>query len=78
MILDTSPRDSESRDDSYPYKERHGTSVIEEASRLVVSRAQPMDNADLDPHWRKDVRAQFATYALRELRGDDLREIRLR
>jgi 4-hydroxybenzoyl-CoA reductase subunit beta len=52
--------------------------VIEEASRLVASRAKPMDNADLDLYWRKHVTAQFATYALRELRGDDLREIRLR
>ena len=52
--------------------------VIEEASRLVASRAKPMDNADLDLYWRKDVTAQFATYALRELRGDDMRETRLR
>jgi len=52
--------------------------VIDEASRLVASRAKPMDNADLDLYWRKDVTAQFASYALRELRGDDMREIRLR
>ena len=52
--------------------------VIEEASRLVASRAKPLDNADLDLYWRKDVTAQFASYALRELRGDDMREIRLR
>ena len=52
--------------------------VIEEASRLVASRAKPMDNADLDLYWRKDVTAQFATYALRELRGDDMRETRIR
>jgi 4-hydroxybenzoyl-CoA reductase subunit beta len=52
--------------------------VIEEASRLVASRAKPMDNADLDLYWRKDVTAAFATYALRELRGDDMSETRLR
>jgi 4-hydroxybenzoyl-CoA reductase subunit beta len=52
--------------------------VIEEASRLVASRAKPMDNADLDLYWRKDVSAQFASHALRELRGDDMRETRLR
>jgi 4-hydroxybenzoyl-CoA reductase subunit beta len=52
--------------------------VIEEASRLVASRAKPLDNADLDLYWRKDVSAHFASYALRELRGDDMREIRLR
>jgi 4-hydroxybenzoyl-CoA reductase subunit beta len=52
--------------------------VIEEASRLVASRAKPLDNADLDLYWRKDVTTHFASYALRELRGDDMREIRLR
>ena len=52
--------------------------VIEEASRLVASRAKPMDNADLDLYWRKDVSAAFATYALHELRGDDMSETRLR
>jgi 4-hydroxybenzoyl-CoA reductase subunit beta len=52
--------------------------VIEEASGLVASRAKPMDNTDLDLYWRKGVSAQFVAYALRELRGDDLREARLR
>jgi 4-hydroxybenzoyl-CoA reductase subunit beta len=52
--------------------------VIEEASGLVASRAKPMDNTDLDLYWRKDVSAQFVAYALRELRGDDMREARLR
>ena len=52
--------------------------VIEEAARMVASRAKPMDNADLDLYWRKDVTAAFAGYALRELRGDDVRETRLR
>jgi CO/xanthine dehydrogenase FAD-binding subunit len=52
--------------------------VIEEAARLVASRAKPMDNADLDLYWRKDVTASFAGYALRELRGDDMRETRVR
>jgi len=52
--------------------------VIAEAGRLVGSRAKPMDNADLDLYWRKDVTAAFVGYALRELRGDDMRETRLR
>lgn len=52
--------------------------VIDEAARLVASRAKPMDNADLDLYWRKDVAAEFARYALRELRGDDMRGTRLR
>jgi len=52
--------------------------VIEEAGRIVQSRAKPLDNTDLDLYWRKGVTAQFVGYALRELRGDDLRETRLR
>ena len=52
--------------------------VIEEAGRIVASRAKPMDNADLDLYWRKEVAAQFVGYALRELRGDDMRATRLR
>ena len=52
--------------------------VIEEAGRIVASRAKPMDNADLDLYWRKAVAAEFVGYALRELRGDDMRETRLR
>ena len=52
--------------------------VIEEAARLVASRAKPMDNTDLDLYWRKDVTAEFTRYALRELRGDDMRAVRLR
>ena len=52
--------------------------VIEEAARRVASRAKPLDNTDLDLYWRKDVTERFAAYALRELRGDDMRETRLR
>jgi 4-hydroxybenzoyl-CoA reductase subunit beta len=52
--------------------------VIEEAARMVASRAKPLDNTDLDLYWRKDMSAQLTAYALRELRGDDVRETRLR
>jgi len=52
--------------------------VIVEAGRLAASRAKPMDNADLDLYWRKEVTGAFVGYALRELRGDDMRETRLR
>jgi 4-hydroxybenzoyl-CoA reductase subunit beta len=52
--------------------------VIEEAGRIAASRAKPMDNADFDLYWRKDLTAAFVGYALRELRGDDLRETRRR
>jgi 4-hydroxybenzoyl-CoA reductase subunit beta len=52
--------------------------VIAQAAEMVANRAKPMDNTDMDLYWRKAVADDFATYALRELRGDDLREVRLR
>jgi len=52
--------------------------VIAEAAAAVASRAKPMDNTDLDLYWRKDVVASFVGHALREVRGDDVREARLR
>lgn len=52
--------------------------VIAEAGAIVASRAKPMDNTDLDLYWRKDVASSFAGYALREVRGDDMRATRLR
>jgi len=52
--------------------------VIAQAAELVANRAKPMDNTDMDLYWRKEVADDFAGYALRELRGDDLRETRLR
>ena len=52
--------------------------VIAEASTLVANRAKPMDNTDMDLYWRKEVADDFAGYALRELRGDDMRATRLR
>ena len=45
---------------------------------MVASRAKPMDNTDFDVYWRKEVVAEFVGYALRELRGDDMRATRLR
>ncbi len=52
--------------------------IIEEAAGLAESRAKPMDNTDLDLRWRKHVVGDFVGYALRELRGDDMRAVRLR
>jgi len=52
--------------------------VIAEAAAIVANRAKPMDNTDMDLYWRKDVADDFAVYALRELRGDDMRQIRQR
>jgi 4-hydroxybenzoyl-CoA reductase subunit beta len=55
-----------------------GDETIAEAARLVASRAKPLDNTDMDLYWRKEVADDFAGYALRELRGDDMRETRLK
>jgi len=52
--------------------------VIAEASAMIASRAKPMDNTDMDLYWRKEVADDFAGYALRELRGDDMRATRFR
>ena len=52
--------------------------VIAEACTLVANRAKPMDNTDMDLYWRKEVADDFAGYALRELRGDDMRDTRLK
>jgi 4-hydroxybenzoyl-CoA reductase subunit beta len=52
--------------------------VVAETGAIVASRAKPMDNTDLDLYWRKDVAAAFVGYALREVRGDDMRATRLR
>ena len=52
--------------------------VIAKAAELVANRAKPMDNTDMDLYWRKEVADDFTGYALRELRGDDMRETRLR
>jgi len=52
--------------------------VIAEAATMIASRAKPMDNTDMDIYWRKSVADDFAGYALRELRGDDMRAVRIR
>ncbi len=46
---------------------------IGEAAALAARIAKPLDNTDFDMTWRKKVTAEFVTYALRELRGDDVR-----
>ncbi len=52
--------------------------AIAEAAALVASRAKPLDNTDFDLYWRKAVADDFVAYALRELRGEDMRALRLR
>jgi 4-hydroxybenzoyl-CoA reductase subunit beta len=47
--------------------------TIAEAAGLAARIAKPLDNTDFDMTWRKRVTAEFVTYALRELRGDDVR-----
>jgi 4-hydroxybenzoyl-CoA reductase subunit beta len=47
--------------------------AIEEAAILAARIAKPLDNTDFDMTWRKRVTAEFVAYALRELRGDDVR-----
>lgn len=52
--------------------------TIAEAAVLAASRAKPMDNTDFDLYWRKRVVGEYVRHALREIRGDDVREVRLR
>jgi len=52
--------------------------AIDEAAQLASRLAKPMDNTDFTLHWRKKVAAEFVRYALRELRGDDMTQTRLR
>jgi CO/xanthine dehydrogenase FAD-binding subunit len=59
-----------------------GGSLTEEsiagAAQLAARLARPMDNTDFSLHWRKRMVRDFVTYALREVRGDDVRELRRR
>jgi len=50
--------------------------VIAQAADAAAKPAKPMDNTDFDLTWRKRVMKDVVTYALRELRGDDVREWR--
>jgi 4-hydroxybenzoyl-CoA reductase subunit beta len=52
--------------------------VIAEVATKIASRAKPMDNTDLEIYWRKEVVPAFVGYALREVRGDDMRATRMR
>ncbi len=51
--------------------------TIAEAATVAARIAKPLDNTDFDMTWRKRVTAEFVTYALRELRGDDMRSVNL-
>jgi 4-hydroxybenzoyl-CoA reductase subunit beta len=52
--------------------------AIAQAAERAVGMARPMDNTDFTLHWRKRLIADFVGYALREIRGDDVRDIRRR
>lgn len=52
--------------------------AIAETASLAAQVAKPLDNTDFDMSWRKRVTTQFVTYALQELRGDDLQTERQR
>jgi 4-hydroxybenzoyl-CoA reductase subunit beta len=49
-----------------------GQETISEAAAIAARIAKPLDNTDFDMTWRKRVTGEFVTYALRELRGDDM------
>jgi 4-hydroxybenzoyl-CoA reductase subunit beta len=52
--------------------------VVAAAAEAAAQPARPMDNTDFALHWRKRVTREFVSCALREVRGDDMREIRRR
>jgi 4-hydroxybenzoyl-CoA reductase subunit beta len=52
--------------------------TIANAAERAAVPARPMDNTDFTLVWRKRVTREFVTYALRELRGDDVRGLRRR
>jgi 4-hydroxybenzoyl-CoA reductase subunit beta len=52
--------------------------AIADAAEGAYDVAKPMDNTDFDLVWRKRMARALAGYALRELRGDDMRETRLK
>jgi 4-hydroxybenzoyl-CoA reductase subunit beta len=51
---------------------------IEAAAHAAYDVAKPMDNTDFELVWRKKMVTALTTYALRELRGDDMRTQRLK
>ena len=46
--------------------------TIAQSAALAARIAKPLDNTDFNMTWRKRVTAEFVTYALCELRGDDM------
>ena len=50
--------------------------AVANAAERAAQPARPMDNTDFTLVWRKRVTRDFVTYALRELRGDDMTLLR--
>ena len=57
---------------------RSATPRLRSAAERAAVPARPMDNTDFTLVWRKRVTRDIVSYALRELRGDDIREMRRR
>jgi 4-hydroxybenzoyl-CoA reductase subunit beta len=58
--------------------ERLTDEAIEAAANAAYEIAKPMDNTDFELVWRKRMVKTLVTSALREIRGDDVRDLRLR
>jgi 4-hydroxybenzoyl-CoA reductase subunit beta len=52
--------------------------AIADAAEGAYEVAKPMDNTDFDLVWRKRMTRAMVGYALRELRGDDMSEMRVK
>jgi 4-hydroxybenzoyl-CoA reductase subunit beta len=52
--------------------------AIAAAADAAYDVAKPMDNTDYELIWRKKMVKALVTYALREIRGDDMREQRVK
>jgi 4-hydroxybenzoyl-CoA reductase subunit beta len=52
--------------------------AIADAAEIAAVPARPMDNTDFPLVLRKRLTREFISYALREIRGDDMREWRLK
>jgi 4-hydroxybenzoyl-CoA reductase subunit beta len=73
----SSPLDAQSAADVL-VGQRLTDDVIARAAEDAAQPARPMDNTDFTLHWRKRVIRDFVSYALREIRGDDMRDVRRR
>lgn len=58
--------------------ERLDDEHIAAAADAAYDVAKPMDNTDFELHWRKKIIRSLVGQALRELRGDDMRDARLK